>query len=50
MVRNGRRPLPRWSKWLVLLFVDHLADNIILADALQALVGDKAKDDAAATE
>ncbi|HET6943493.1 MAG TPA: TetR/AcrR family transcriptional regulator [Sphingomicrobium sp.] len=42
-------PLEALRLWL-LLFVDHLADNIILADALQALVGDKAKDDAAATE
>lgn len=42
-------PLEALRRWL-LLFVDHLSDNIILADALKALVGDKSADDAAATE
>lgn len=43
---GSNEPLDALRSWL-LLFVDHLADNIILADALQAIVGDKAKDDAA---
>lgn len=42
-------PLESLRNWL-LLFIDHLGAKIILADAVKALVGDKAKDDAAATE
>lgn len=48
MAESGQ-PLESLRNWL-LLFIDHLGAKIILADAVKALVGDKAKDDAAATE
>jgi AcrR family transcriptional regulator len=46
---ESEAPLEAMRSWL-LLFIDHLATKVILADAVRALVGDQAKDDAAATE
>lgn len=42
-------PLESLRSWL-LLFIDHLGAKVILADAVKALVGDQAKNDAKATE
>lgn len=42
-------PLDALREWL-LLFVDHLAENIILGDALKALVGETAKEEAGITD
>ena len=46
---ESEAPLDALRSWL-LLFVDHLATKVILADAVKSLVGDTSKDDAAATE
>jgi AcrR family transcriptional regulator len=45
----SKPPLEALRSWL-LLFVDHLADNIVLGDAVKALAGEQAKEDAAITD
>ena len=49
VLSGSKPPLDALRDWLT-LFVDQLADSIILADALTALVGDHAKEDAGTTE
>jgi AcrR family transcriptional regulator len=49
LLANSKPPLEALRSWL-LLFVDHLADSIVLGDAVKTLAGAQAKADAADTD
>lgn len=49
VLSSSKPPLEALKGWL-LSFVDHLADHIVLGDAVKALAGEQAKEDAAITD